>query len=106
MTADDVSSVAGADERWFDSHCHLQDTYRPGGVEALQAVAQAAEAGVVGLVCVGTDAETSRQQGGHAAVAAMRYYGHIFEPKSVLADQSADAILHGFDGPRRERLPS
>jgi TatD DNase family protein len=61
MTTDDVSSTAGADERWFDSHCHLQDTYRPGGVEAVPAVAQAAEAGVVGLVCVGTDAETSRQ---------------------------------------------
>jgi TatD DNase family protein len=61
MTTGDVSSVAGAGEHWFDSHCHLQDTYRPGGVEAVQAVAQAAAAGVVGLVCVGTDAETSRQ---------------------------------------------
>jgi TatD DNase family protein len=46
---------------WIDSHCHLQDTYRPGGVEVLQAVTEASDAGVTGFVCVGTDAETSRQ---------------------------------------------
>jgi len=51
----------GGDERWLDSHCHLQDTYRPDGVDALHAVEQAVDAGVVGLVCVGTDAQTSRQ---------------------------------------------
>jgi len=56
--ADSVSSAGGG---WFDSHCHLQDTYRPGGVGALEAVVEAADAGVVGFVCVGTDAETSRQ---------------------------------------------
>jgi TatD DNase family protein len=46
---------------WLDSHCHLQDTYRPGGVDVLEAVTEAADAGVTGFVCVGTDAETSRQ---------------------------------------------
>jgi TatD DNase family protein len=51
----------GAAERWFDSHCHIQETYRPGGVDALAVVVQAADAGVVGLVCVGTDATTSNQ---------------------------------------------
>jgi TatD DNase family protein len=50
-----------ASSGWIDSHCHLQDTYRPGGVGVLDAVEQAVKAGVVGLVCVGTDAETSRQ---------------------------------------------
>jgi TatD DNase family protein len=49
------------DQRWIDSHCHIQDTYRPGDTGALEAVTQAAGAGVVGLVCVGTDATTSRQ---------------------------------------------
>jgi TatD DNase family protein len=49
------------DELWIDSHCHLQDTYRPGGVDVMEAVTEAVGAGVVGLVCVGTDAETSRQ---------------------------------------------
>jgi TatD DNase family protein len=60
MTADQ-GPVVGPDEAWIDSHCHLQDTYRPGGVEVIEAVRQAVGAGVVGLVCVGTDAETSRQ---------------------------------------------
>ena len=46
---------------WIDSHCHLQDTYRPDGVAVTAAVKQAVAAGVVGLVCVGTDGETSRQ---------------------------------------------
>ncbi len=60
MTIGD-SSFAGGAEGWIDSHCHLQDTYRPGGLDVMDAVRQAAGAGVVGLVCVGTDAETSRQ---------------------------------------------
>jgi TatD DNase family protein len=60
MIAADGSVSAGGGG-WIDSHCHLQDTYRPGGVGVLEAVAEAAEAGVVGFVCVGTDAETSRQ---------------------------------------------
>jgi TatD DNase family protein len=61
MRAGDVGSGAAGRGRWIDSHCHLQDTYRPGGVGVLEAVEQAVDAGVVGLVCVGTDAETSRQ---------------------------------------------
>lgn len=61
MTATAASVSPSGDGRWIDSHCHIQDTYRPGGVEALQAVQEAADAGVVGLVCVGTDAHTSRQ---------------------------------------------
>jgi len=47
--------------RWIDSHCHLQDTYRPEGTDVLAALSEAAGAGVGGVVCVGTDAVTSRQ---------------------------------------------
>ncbi len=46
---------------WIDSHCHLQDRYRPEGAGSLDALAEAAAAGVAGVVCVGTDADTSRQ---------------------------------------------
>jgi TatD DNase family protein len=41
---------------WVDSHCHLQSLSDPDG-----AIARAREAGVTGMVCVGTDLETSRQ---------------------------------------------
>lgn len=47
--------------RWIDSHCHLQDNYRPEGVELASVLSEAAAAGVSGVVCVGTDADTSRQ---------------------------------------------
>jgi TatD DNase family protein len=46
---------------WIDSHCHLQDRYRPAGTEVLAALAEAADVGVRGIICVGTDADTSRQ---------------------------------------------
>jgi TatD DNase family protein len=51
----------GAGGGWFDSHCHLQDQYRPQDTEVLAALGEAAAAGVGGVVCVGTDATTSRQ---------------------------------------------
>ena len=47
--------------RWIDSHCHLQDTYRAEGVELVPVLSEAAALGVRGVVCVGTDAVTSRQ---------------------------------------------
>ena len=46
---------------WFDSHCHIQDAYRPGDADVSALLAEAARAGVHGLVCVGTDAGSSRQ---------------------------------------------
>jgi TatD DNase family protein len=46
---------------WIDSHCHIQDRYRPEDVDAAEAVKEAAAAGVTGLVCIGTDPESSRQ---------------------------------------------
>jgi TatD DNase family protein len=51
----------GKPPRWMDSHCHLQDRYRPEGDELLELLSDAAAAGVGGVVCVGTDAATSRQ---------------------------------------------
>jgi len=47
--------------RWIDSHCHLQDRYRPQEDGLLSTLSEAAAAGVAGVVCVGTDAATSRQ---------------------------------------------
>jgi TatD DNase family protein len=41
---------------WVDSHCHLQSLSDPEG-----AIERARRAGVIGMVCVGTDLETSRQ---------------------------------------------
>ncbi len=41
---------------WVDSHCHLQSVDDPDAV-----IERARAAGVVGMVCVGTDLETSRQ---------------------------------------------
>ncbi len=46
---------------WIDSHCHIQDRYRPEETDVTGAVEEAAAAGVTGLVCIGTDPESSRQ---------------------------------------------
>lgn len=46
---------------WIDSHCHLQDRYRPSGTDVVDAVGEALAAGVRGLVCVGTDADSSQE---------------------------------------------
>ncbi|HLX88574.1 MAG TPA: TatD family hydrolase [Acidimicrobiales bacterium] len=46
---------------WFDSHCHLQDAFRHDSLSEADAIAAAVDAGVGGLVCVGTDAASSTQ---------------------------------------------
>ena len=52
---------------WFDSHCHVQETYLAGEGAAPapehleQTLARAQQAGVDRMVCVGTGADTSRQ---------------------------------------------
>jgi TatD DNase family protein len=46
---------------WIDSHCHIQERYETDGFSASEAVDEASAAGVDGLVCIGTDPETSRQ---------------------------------------------
>jgi len=55
------SGVGGArlGPGWTDSHCHLQEPYLAVDLEPKVALAQAAESGVVGVVCVGTDAASS-----------------------------------------------
>jgi len=57
----------GGPAGWIDSHCHLQDVYRTGGPGVDEAVVEAVACGVRGLVCVGTDATTSRQAIGLAS---------------------------------------
>ena len=56
MTAPSAPTVG-----WIDSHCHIQDHYRPEGEELFSMLSEAAAAGVGGVVCVGTDATTSGQ---------------------------------------------
>jgi len=46
---------------WTDSHCHIQEHYRPEEDVVESLLARALQAGVTRLVCVGTDAATSRQ---------------------------------------------
>ena len=58
--ADDTDAWVGS-ARWIDSHCHIQDRYRPEGDELFSMLSDAALAGVGGVVCVGTDPATSRQ---------------------------------------------
>lgn len=43
----------------FDSHCHLEDPQY--GIEVPTILRRAREAGVAGMVCIGTDLETSRK---------------------------------------------
>lgn len=45
--------------RWIDAHCHLQGQYLGAGGSLAECLVEAQVAGVVGLVCVGTDLQTS-----------------------------------------------
>jgi TatD DNase family protein len=42
---------------WFDSHCHIQETYEPDPT----VLARAADQGISDMVCIGTDAGSSAQ---------------------------------------------
>jgi TatD DNase family protein len=46
---------------WIDSHCHLQREFHPEETNVLGVAGQASEAGVGGLVCAGTGADSSRE---------------------------------------------
>lgn len=48
-----------ASPSWIDAHCHIQDGYLEGDGSLDATVAAACAAGVIGLVCVGTDVTTS-----------------------------------------------
>jgi TatD DNase family protein len=56
---------------WFDSHCHVHDARMPGGTAA--AIADAAAAGVAGMITVGCDRETSE-----AAIAVAASHGNVW----------------------------
>ena len=59
------------DLRWFDSHCHL-------GADAAEAIDRAREAGVVGIITVGTDLAESR-----AAIDTARRFGGVWATAGV-----------------------
>lgn len=65
-----MSTDADGGPRWIDAHCHLQDRYRGDGTDVASLAAEAVAAGVVGGVCIGTDAESSRAALSLAAGAA------------------------------------
>jgi TatD DNase family protein len=47
--------------RWIDSHCHIQGEYGSQWNNSLDAIRDAAGSDVTGIVCVGTDLDTSRE---------------------------------------------
>ena len=55
----------GAAPIWFDSHCHIQDSFAPDDADAAEVLAaelaHCFDAGVGRVVCVGTDLVTSKQ---------------------------------------------
>ncbi|HUZ20611.1 MAG TPA: TatD family hydrolase [Acidimicrobiales bacterium] len=55
----------------MDSHCHLQDGYLGEGEQLAEVLGRAADAGVGGLVCIGTDLVASR----HASELALAVAG-------------------------------
>lgn len=63
--------TAGSDLRWFDSHCHLGD-------DAVEVVQRAGEAGVVGMVTIGTDLAESR-----AAIETARRFDGVWATVGV-----------------------
>ena len=46
-----------AEAAWFDSHCHVQEFYEPDPA----VLARATEAGISGMVCIGTEPASSEQ---------------------------------------------
>lgn len=64
---DDAGPAAAGGTGWTDSHCHLQDRYRDGPDEGAgdaglrEVLERAARAGVTAAVCIGTDADSSRE---------------------------------------------
>ena len=90
---------------WIDSHCHLQERYLPGDSDATvsDALARARAAGVEALVCVGTDATTSRQAAALAAAGEAGVFADAPRLRSVVglhphdADSSLDWLVPLLD---------
>lgn len=79
----------GDGARWIDSHCHLQDAYDV-GLSLAQRLEGAEQAGVIGVVCIGTDCASSS-----AAFEVARGLRH--------SGKQVD-VVPGGDGPAGERL--
>lgn len=80
---------------WIDSHCHIQSEYGSQWDNPLDAVKDAAGSGVTGLVCVGTDMDTSRE--GIALTSQLRsilsgYSAQKSREPDGAADKSIDAL--------------
>jgi len=82
-----VTAPSAPTARWIDSHCHIQDHYRPEGEALFSMLSDAAAVGVGGVVCVGTDVATSGQ-----AVALVRSVRAVVSS----GDTSAGAIPGDF----------
>jgi TatD DNase family protein len=81
---------------WFDSHCHVHDTGIPGG--AATAVADAAAAGVYGMVTVGCDRATSE-----AAIEVAADHPNVWATVGLHphdAVNGVDTIIDLLDGDR------
>jgi TatD DNase family protein len=81
---------------WFDSHCHVHDARIPGGTAA--AVAEAAAAGVSGMITVGCDRETSQ-----AAIAVAASHSDVWATVGLHphdAVNGVDSIVDLLDADR------
>ena len=81
---------------WFDSHCHVHDARMPGGTDA--AVAEAAAAGVSGMITVGCDRETSQ-----AAIAVAAAHTNVWATVGLHphdAVNGVDSIVDLLDAER------
>jgi len=88
---------------WIDAHCHLQEQYGDEGTSLSERVAEAIDAGVTGVVCVGTDVTTSL-----AAVAVARAVRRRVVSSAAgegNEDTAGKAQLTSQNPPSAERLP-
>jgi len=70
---------------WFDSHCHVHDARIPGGTA--EAVAEAAAAGVAGMITVGCDRETSQ-----AAVDVAASHANVWATVGLHPHDAVDGV--------------
>jgi len=94
MTDTDGATAAGG-ATWIDSHCHLHHDRTPEGTDA--AVADAREHGVVAMITVGCDHESSR-----AAIAVAAAHDDVYATVGLHphdASHGVDSIRDLLDAP-------
>lgn len=94
MTATDRARPAGG-TTWIDSHCHIHDERTPDGTDA--AVDAARDHGVVAMITVGCDADSSR-----AAIAVAGAHRDVYATVGLHphdASQGVDSIRDLLDTP-------